>query len=291
MSDYQRVAKAIAYLIDRVGEQPSLEEVAAQVHLSPAHFQRLFSRWVGITPKRFLQVLTLERGKRLMLEPGSLLDVAGASGLSSSSRLYDHFVTLEAMTPGEYRRGGEGLTIDYGVHATSFGSLFLAATERGVCRAAFLDDTDGEEQLALVRACWPKARLISNPGVTEALVATMFERKPTSEKPLSLYVSGTNFQVMVWRALLRIPPGRVISYSQLAAALGNPKATRAVAGAVAANPVAFTIPCHRVIQQSGALGGYRWGPVRKQAMHLWENAHYSESEDEPLPDRVRSTLD
>lgn len=271
MSDYERIARAITYLQERVTAQPSLAELAAHVYLSPFHFQRLFSRWAGTTPKRFLQVLTLELGKNLLQQPGSLLEVADNVGLSSSSRLHDHFVQLEAVTPGEYRSRGQNLEIVYGMHATSFGSVLIAQTTRGICRAAFLDsDNDALPQLQELQRSWPLASLRQDQPATAGVAAALTGSLLTAERPLSLHLHGTNFQLAVWRALLRIPPGRAVSYGDVAAAIGRPKAVRAVGTAIGANPAAFLIPCHRVIQQSGALGGYRWGPVRKQAMQVWE---------------------
>ena len=272
MSDYDRIAKAISYAADRVTDQPSLEEMAAHVHLSPFHFQRLFSRWAGTTPKRFLQVLTLERGKSLLDESRPLLEVADSIGLSSSSRLHDHFVQLEAVTPGEYKEKGKDLELRYGVHGTPFGEIFIAVTNRGVCRVAFLDFDDVDEQLADLQKVWPLASLVKDDGAAVRVTSTMFAETSESQRPLSLHVAGTNFQIAVWRALLRIPPGAVVSYSQVAASLGRPQSSRAVGNAIGANPIAFLIPCHRVIQQSGALGGYRWGPMRKQMMQIWERA-------------------
>ncbi len=271
MSDYERIAKAISYLRDNVTAQPSLDELAAHVHLSPFHFQRLFSRWAGTTPKRFLQVLTLELGKKLLDDSGSLLEVSDKLGLSSSSRLHDHFVQLEAVTPGEYRAKGKDLTLEYGLHDTPFGRLFVAQTPRGVCRAAFIDDAEGkEEQLDAMRKTWPLANFKANAQATKAVADLLTANPGEVKRPLSLHVAGTNFQVAVWRALLRIPVGTAVSYSQVAEAVGSPRAVRAAGTAIGANPVAFLIPCHRVIQQSGALGGYRWGPVRKEAMQTWE---------------------
>lgn len=271
MSDYERIAKAITYIGQNVTAQPSLDDVAAHVHLSPFHFQRLFSRWAGTTPKRFLQVLTLERGKRLLEASGSLLEVSDALGLSSSSRLHDHFVQLEAVTPGEYRSRGQGLVIAHGAHDTPFGKIFVARTPRGVCRAAFLRGSDRAEQLDAVRNTWPLAMLKADAQAT-ADVAALLSAIPrrAAERPLSLHVVGTNFQIAVWRALLRVPAGSAVSYSQIAAAVGSPRAVRAAGTAVGANPVAFFIPCHRVIRQSGGLGGYRWGVERKQALQVWE---------------------
>ncbi len=276
MSDYERIAKAIAYITRNVREQPTLDDVAAHVHLSSFHFQRLFSRWAGTTPKRFLQVLTLELGKRLLEEPGSLLDVSDALGLSSGSRLHDHFVQLEAVTPGEYRNKGKGVVIEHGTHDTPFGRLFVARTPRGVCRAAFADAEDTGAQLDILRRTWPLASYTAGAAGAEAaaevaglLSATRNERA-SRPLPLSLHVAGTNFQIAVWRALLRIPAGSAVTYSRIAEAAGSPRAVRAVGTAIGANPVAFLIPCHRVIERSGALGGYRWGLERKQAMQAWE---------------------
>jgi AraC family transcriptional regulator of adaptative response/methylated-DNA-[protein]-cysteine methyltransferase len=269
MSDYDRIAKAITYITANVTAQPTLDEVAAHVHLSPFHFQRLFTRWAGTTPKRFLQVLTLELGKKLLEDSGSLLEVSGKLGLSSSSRLHDHFVQLEAVTPGEYRAKGKDLLIEYGEHDTAFGRLFVAQTPRGVCRAAFTDEDDAEAQLAVLRKTWPLATYKSSTKATGG-VASSLSSTARPDRPLSLHVAGTNFQVAVWRALLRIPVGSAVSYSQIAEAVGSPRAVRAAGTAIGANPVAFLIPCHRVIQQSGALGGYRWGLERKQALQAWE---------------------
>ncbi len=272
MSDYERIARAIEFIAGQAGSQPSLQEVAAHLHMSPAHFQRLFCRWAGVTPKRFLQVLTLERAKRLLHDARPVLDVTAAVGLSSGSRLYDHFVQLEAVTPGEFKQQGAGLTIEYGVHDTPFGNAFIAVTQRGICNLAFPDGSGVAKQLAGLSAKWPCAVLQENPRRTRAVVQAMFAAEKRPDGPLSLYVSGTNFQVSVWRALLQIPPGTVASYRQVAQAIGRPASARAVGLANGANPVPFLIPCHRVIRQSGELGGYHWGETRKQAMYAWEVA-------------------
>ncbi len=274
MSDYARIADAIRFIASQVARQPTLDEIAAHVHLSPFHFQRLFSRWAGVTPKRYLQVLTLERAKALLQESRPLLEVADTLGLSSGSRLYDHFVQLEAVTPGEYKQRGAGLVIDHGVHDTPFGQAFVALTPRGVCNFSFLDDQAPEAPLAALAQRWPEAELREAPSRTQGVIHTMFDSSKKADRPLSLHVSGTNFQISVWRALLQIPPARVVSYAQVASAVGNPKAARAVGLAVGANPVALMIPCHRVIQQNGKLGGYHWGETRKQAIHAWEAARY-----------------
>lgn len=272
MTDYDRIAKAISFISDRVYCQPTLNEVAAHVHLSPFHFQRLFSRWAGVTPKRFLQVLTLAHAKQLLKESKPILEVSDSLGLSSGSRLYDHFVHLEAVTPGEYKKGGVDLTIEYAVHDTPFGDAFIAVTPRGICHLAFMTDEGVDEHLVDLSKTWPHAEIYENHNSTLGAIKSMFGQKVALERPLSLYVSGTNFQISVWKALLQIPQGLVASYGQVAAAIGRPQAARAVGLAVGANPVAFLIPCHRVIQQNGKLGGYRWGKTRKQALYAWEMA-------------------
>lgn len=274
MSDYDRIAEAIAFIASRVNRQPRLQDVAAHLHISPFHFQRLFCRWAGVTPKRFLQVLTLERGKQLLKESRPLLEVSDSLGLSSGSRLYDHFVHLEAVTPGEYKKGGAGLTIKYAVHDTPFGKAFIAITSKGVCSLLFLEGVDRNGALADLRTKWPHAEIHEDRHRTRAVIQAIFGRHNKPDRPLSLYVSGTNFQVSVWKALLQIPSGTVASYSQVASAIGHPGAARAVGLAVGANPVALLIPCHRVIQQCGKLGGYRWGEIRKQAIHAWESARH-----------------
>lgn len=271
MSDYDRIASAMAYLVDRATAQPRLEEIAAHVHLSPYHFQRMFCRWAGTTPKRFLQVLTLERSKELLDSSRSLLEVSHELGLSGSSRLHDHFVQLEAVTPGEYKSRGKQMHIEYGVHPTPLGPMFVAVTQRGVCRVEFVDFSNIEELLDDLHNAWPFSSIGESLASTRHVIDAFFGGDTASKHgPLSLHVAGTNFQVAVWRALLKIPPGAVASYTQVAKALGAPKSARAVGNAIGANPVALLIPCHRVIQQSGALGGYRWGPTRKLMIQTWE---------------------
>lgn len=277
-SDYNRIAKAIQFLTEQAQNQPSLERIAAHVHMSPFHFQRLFCRWAGISPKRFLQVLTLEHSKHLLSTPLSLLETSHASGLSSGSRLYDHFVNMEAVTPGEFKNKGQQLLIEYGVHDSLFGQVFLAQTQRGICQIGFVDNTkDVQRELQVLKQAWPYANIVEDITKTKATVKKVFTFDKAVRQPLSLCVAGTNFQVKVWQALLRVAPGSAVSYSQLAASINAPKSARAVGSAVAKNPIGFIIPCHRVIQQSGALGNYRWGPARKQVIQVWENlsAHNS----------------
>ena len=272
MSDYDRIAQAISFIVDRVASQPTLKEVATHLHLSPFHFQRLFCRWSGVTPKRFLQALTLERAKQLLSESRPLLEVSDSLGLSSGSRLYDHFVHLEAVTPGEYKKGGVGLTIEYAVHDTPFGHAFIAITTRGICKFAFLEYSEINTSMSDLSAKWPHAKFHENYRSTQTIIKTMFDVEKKQDRPLSLHVSGTNFQISVWKALLEIPPGTVTSYTQVATRVGRPRAARAVGTAIGANPIAFLIPCHRVIQQSGKLGGYHWGETRMHAIHAWESA-------------------
>ncbi len=274
MTDYDRIAQAISFITDRVNSQPTLDEIAEHIHLSPFHFQRLFCRWAGVTPKRFLQTLTLERAKQLLSESKSLLEVSDSLGLSSGSRLYDHFVHLEAVTPGEFKTGGLGLQIEYGKHDTPFGKVFIAITPRGICSLTFLEHDQIDECLAGLYKKWPRAEMHENHDSTRVVIEAMFGKTIRLDRPLSLHVSGTNFQTSVWKALLEIPPGTVASYSQVATSIGHPHSARAVGLAVGANPVAFLIPCHRVIQQSGKRGGYRWGETRKHALHAWEAARY-----------------
>jgi len=272
MSDYERIAEAISYITECVECQPTLGDVAAHINLSPFHFQRLFSRWVGVTPKKYLQVLTVERAKQLLSESRSLLEVSDSIGLSSGSRLYDHFVQLEAVTPGDFKKGGLNLNIDYAVHETPFGKIFIAITSKGICKLSFLDSDDVENCLTELKIKWPYAKICENIIDTHAIVESIFDRQIKDDRPLSLYVSGTNFQISVWKALLQIPPAVVTSYAQIAKIIGRPRSARAVGTAMGKNPVAFLIPCHRVIQQSGKLGGYRWGESRLHAIHAWESA-------------------
>lgn len=272
VSDYNRVAQAIHFLEENVRRQPTLDEVARSVYLSEFHFQRLFRRWVGISPKRFLQFLTIEHAKRRLDECRSVLDATYDAGLSSPGRLHDLFVTLEAVTPGEYKRRGEGLRIAYGFHDTPFGTALLASTDRGLCALAFVDEGGEGAAIDDLRERWENADLDEDPRQTADLARRVFAPAEEDDRPIPLLVQGTNHQVRVWEALLRIPPGAMVSYEQLAAAAGRPDAVRAVASAVGRNPIAYAIPCHRVIRKLGALGGYRWGLGRKRAILGWEAA-------------------
>lgn len=274
-SDYARIEQAILYLDVHAREQPSLDNVAAHVGLSPFHFQRLFTRWAGISPKRFLQVHTLTTARRLLAERRSVLDTSYTVGLSGGGRLHELFITLTAMTPGEFKLGGEGLTVRYGVHPSPFGDCLIAACERGICGLHFLTGESEEEALAALRAQWPRATFEESREATAAWAERIFPAKPPREPtPLSVLVKGTPFQVQVWQALLRISPGHVSTYEDIAKAIGNPKAVRAVGSAVGDNPVALLIPCHRVLRKTGVFGDYRWGPARKKVMLAWESLRY-----------------
>ncbi len=270
--DYRRIEQAIHYIRTRQDAQPTLAEVAEHVHLSEFHFQRLFTRWAGVSPKRFLQVLTLQRAKSMLASTHcSILEAADLSGLSSASRLYDHFVQIEAVTPSEFKQRGAGLTLHHAVHPTPFGAAFIALSSRGICTLQFIEDDDPTKCLEQLQAQWPMARLLADDGShTAAVMAAVFNAQCRTDRPLTLWLRGTNFQINVWKALLQIPQGSALSYRQLAGRIQRPTAARAVGQAVGANPVAFLIPCHRVVRGDGALGGYRWGEQRKAAMQSWE---------------------
>lgn len=269
--DYERIALAIEFLVERVGEQPSLEEVAAHVHLSAPHFQRLFTRWAGVSPKRFLQVLTVEKAKALLRASQPVLEAAWAVGLSSGSRLHDHFVRIEALSPGEYRDGGRGLQLVHGGADTPMGPAWAVLTPRGIGRLEFLDASQRAQALEKLRRRWPAATLVEDDARIQRALAECFAQQGVTGPAPTLHIEGTAFQVQVWKALIRIPPGSLASYAQIAQAVGRPRAARAVGQAVGDNPVAMLIPCHRVIQGSGLLGGYRWGRTRKLALNLRES--------------------
>ena len=272
-SDYSRVAQAIEYLEAHATDQPGLVEVAAHVGLSEFHFQRLFHRWAGVTPKDFLQCLTLTRAKALLLDSRSLLETSLELGLSGPSRLHDLFLNVEAMTPGTFKRGGGGLTIHWGVHETPFGEALLAVTPRGLCGLSFLGDGPREDALRGLRRRWPEAELAEAPDRTGPIAREVTARmQGTIGQPLALVLKGSPFQVKLWQALLAIPEGRVTSYQGLAGLIQSPGASRAVGTALSMNPIGYLIPCHRVIRATGAIGEYRWGSVRKQALLAMEGA-------------------
>ena len=277
-SDYGRVAEAIAFLRAHHKQQPDLRALAAHLGLSEFYIQKLFSRWAGISPKRFVQFLTVEYAKRRMTETIDLLTLAYDAGLSGPGRLHDLFVTMEAMSPGEYKRAAAGMTVRYGVHETPFGPALLATTRRGICHLSFVDRQRHEQAIIDLQALWPSARFEHKPVETASLLGTIFDRKQAGgEKSLTLWVGGSNFQIQVWRALLQIPFARLLNYQQLAAFMGRPKAARTVGSAIAHNPVAYLIPCHRVLRRNGDFGKYHWGEARKAAMIAWEAASDTEA--------------
>jgi AraC family transcriptional regulator, regulatory protein of adaptative response / methylated-DNA-[protein]-cysteine methyltransferase len=272
--DYHTVGQALTYLEEHYLQQPDLKEVAASVHLSEYHFQRLFTRWVGISPKRFLQYLTKERVKALLVDSGNVLSATYQAGLSSPGRLHDLFVNCEAVTPGDYKAQGKDLEIFYGFHPTPFGECLLALTGRGISDLIFLESGGREQAVAALRKRWAKAALREDPGRTGPVVAQVFTWLSGGEAgPFSLHLRGTNFQIKVWEALLRIPSGTVVSYNDLAVSIGMPTAARAIGNAVGSNPIPVIIPCHRVIRKMGAFSGYRYGVARKKALLGWEAAY------------------
>lgn len=268
--DYARIEQAIRFIRRHAAHQPRLAEIAAHVGLSPYHFQRLFRRWVGISPKRYLEVLTVDQAKTLLDAARSLLDVAYEVGLSGPSRLHEQFVALEAASPGEFKARGRGLEVRYGIHGGPFGDMIVAQTRRGVCFLAFVDRQCQGREIARLQSLYPEAALIEDARATAAVPHRIFQGPGARGVKTPLAVRGTNFQVNVWRALLRIPVGETLSYGQLAGAIGRPEAVRAVANAVAANPVNWLIPCHRVLRANGDIGGYRGGQDRKRALLAWE---------------------
>jgi AraC family transcriptional regulator of adaptative response/methylated-DNA-[protein]-cysteine methyltransferase len=273
MNDYARVEKAIRFLKDSCLEQPDLRTVAEVAGVSEFHFQRLFSRWAGISPKAMLQLFTAQRAKTLLRDSRSVLDAALDTGLSGPGRLHDLMIAVDAVTPGEFKSYGSGVEISYGFHATPFGVCMIGATARGVCRLSFLDQDNRKSRAELVddfTVEWPRATFREDSPITARLARRIFCRGAARE-PLQVLLVGTPFRLKVWQALLEIPFGRVASYSDVARSVGAPDACRAVGSAVGANPVAYLIPCHRVIRETGVIGQYRWGAERKIAMLIWEN--------------------
>lgn len=272
MSDYMRIAGVIRYLDEHHTAQPDLAALAAHVGLSPFHFHRLFSSWAGTTPKNFLQCLTLTHAKALLARGDSVLDTALQTGLSGPGRLHDLCVQLEAASPGEIRAGGAGWTIVAGIADSPFGPCLIAESPRGICHLAFLPSADGQDWSSL-RAAWPNARVRRDDAAVHELALRIFtpSAPAAARPPLKAYVRGNALQLRVWRALLQLQPGMLFSYGRLAQALGMPRAARAVGSAIARNPLACLIPCHRVIRATGVVGDYRWDPVRKRALIAWES--------------------
>ncbi|RZF49534.1 methylated-DNA--[protein]-cysteine S-methyltransferase [Acinetobacter halotolerans] len=266
--NYDRIAQAIAYIQQNFQQQPQLDEVAAHIHLSPAHFQRLFSEWVGTSPKKFLQYISVEYAKNILKQQGSIFDATFATGLSSTSRLHDLFIQIEGMTPAEYKHGGQNLSIHYQFAETLFGEVLIASTHKGICALTFVQhQADALEQL---KSQFPQAIFKQQADQFQQSALVLFQKDQRRLADIKLHLKGTDFQLKVWQSLLKIPMGQLSTYGELAQAIEHPKAVRAVGTAIGNNPVAFLIPCHRVIQSTGAFGGYEWGATRKMAMIGWE---------------------
>ena len=268
--DYRRIESAIHYIREHHTAQPPLEEIAAHVHMSPYHFQRLFTRWAGISPKKFLQYLTLQYAKAQLRNNSSLLDITYEAGLSSTSRLHDLFISLEGMTPGQYKKAGSGISIYYGFHQGPFGKYILAITsEQGICALEFIEE---EKQAAeSLKKQWSESEITYDPEKTGPTATRLFS--PGISPRLKLLVKGTPFQLKVWEALLKIPFGELVSYQLVSEHINNPRGLQATGGAIGKNPVAYLIPCHRVVRKTGEINGYRWGLDRKSALIGWEAAH------------------
>src|SRR5712671_3536764 len=269
--DYAVVRRAIAYISERWRAQPEIEQIAHAVGVTPDELHHLFRRWAGLTPKAFLQAITLDNARKLLRDSASVLDATYEVGLSGPGRLHDLFVTHEAMSPGEWKSGGAGLTISYGFHPSPFGTALVMATERGLAGLAFADANEEQAALADMAGRWPQASIVEDHARTAPLAQRVFDSKLwRAERPLRVVLIGTDFEVRVWETLLRIPLGRAVTYSDIATNIRAPKAARAVGAAVGKNPISFVVPCHRALGKGGALTGYHWGITRKQAMLGWE---------------------
>jgi AraC family transcriptional regulator of adaptative response/methylated-DNA-[protein]-cysteine methyltransferase len=272
--NFNRIAEAIEYLTQNFKEQPDLDTVARKVHISPFHFQRLFSEWAGVSPKKFLQFLTLDYAKNLLKEKGAtLFDAAFETGLSGTGRLHDLFIKIEGMTPGEYKNGGEALSINYSYAESPFGNILVASTTKGICHMAFADDEQGA--LQELQQHFPNAAYRQMVDLIQQNALYIFTHDWNRIEQIKLHLKGTDFQLKVWETLLKIPVGGLSTYRTVAARINNPNALRAVGSAIGQNPVAFIIPCHRVIQSAGTFGNYHWGSTRKTAMIGWEAAKVS----------------
>lgn len=267
--NYSRIAEAIDYIKENFKSQPNLEEVAEKIHLSPAHFQRLFTEWAGTSPKKFLQYISVEHAKKILKEEQvTLFDTAFETGLSSTSRLHDLFINIEGMTPAEYKNGGKNLCINYSFAESPFGSLIVASTGKGVCYMAF--EEEEEKALDNLIKKFPNATFQRKLDLIQQNALFIFQNDWNGPDEIKLHLKGTDFQLKVWESLLKIPMGRLSTYGHIAKQIGNSRASRAVGSAIGNNPVAFLIPCHRVIRSSGIFGGYMWGTTRKAAIIGWE---------------------
>ncbi len=269
---YQLMRRAIDLIDSDDGRQKSLEDIAQDMRMSPAHFQRIFSRWAGVSPKRYQQWLMLDHAKALLTERHTTLDTADTVGLSGSGRLHDLFVRWEAMSPGDYAKGGDGLEILWGWFESPFGPALIMGTEKGICGIGFAVEEGAENTMSDLRARWPNAKFIEDTSALAPLVDLAFPSDQANGAPAKLFLIGAPFQIKVWEALLSIPTGHVTTYSDIARVIGHPKAVRAVGTAVGRNPISWLIPCHRALRKSGGLGGYHWGLPVKRAMLAWEAA-------------------
>jgi AraC family transcriptional regulator of adaptative response/methylated-DNA-[protein]-cysteine methyltransferase len=269
---YKVIERALDAIDAEGGAGLSLDDLARCLSMSPAHFQRVFSRWVGVSPKRYQQYLTLGQAKALLAERHTTLGAALDAGLSGSGRLHDLFLRWEAMTPGEYARMGDGLTVFWGWFDSPFGPALVMGTERGLCGIGFADEPGAETAMTDMIGRWPRARFVEDPTMLRPWVEAAFGLSAPGGDRTPLYLIGAPFQIKVWEALLSIPSGHVTTYSDIAERIGSPRAVRAVGNAVGRNPVSWLIPCHRALRKSGALGGYHWGLPRKRAMLAWESA-------------------
>lgn len=271
MEDYQRIEQAISFIRDNFRDQPDLDEIARQIHLSPFHFQRLFKSWAGVSPKKFLQFISIEYAKQLLEEQKTLATVSFETGLSGTSRLHDLFIQIEGMTPGEYQQGGKNLHIHYSYAETRFGNILIASTEKGICHISFVPESADSPE-AEIKNRFPAASLEQKTDLHQQQALKLFREDWSDLDRIKLHLKGTPFQIKVWSALLQIPAGSLKSYHQIASVIGDAKASRAVGTAIGSNPIAYLIPCHRVITSSGNMGGYHWGIDRKRAMIGWEAA-------------------
>ena len=271
--DFDRIAEAIEYIRANFKDQPNLDEVARSVSLSPSHFQRLFTQWAGVSPKKFLQYMSIEYAKKILKENrATLSDAAYETGLSGTGRLHDLFINIEGMTPGEYKNGGERLVINYSFAETIFGDIIVASTAKGICYMAFIEKNGESEALECLRRKFPNAAYLRRFDIMQQNALFIFTQDWSMLGEIKLHLKGTEFQLKVWETLLKIPMGKLTTYGNIAGYINTPKASRAVGTAIGDNPVAFLIPCHRVIRSSGELGGYHWGPTRKAAIIGWEAA-------------------
>jgi AraC family transcriptional regulator of adaptative response/methylated-DNA-[protein]-cysteine methyltransferase len=276
MQDFQRIEQAIRFIRENFRDQPGLDEIASQIHLSPFHFQRLFKEWAGVSPKKFLQFTSIEYAKQLLLEQNTLATVSFETGLSGTSRLHDLFIQIEGMTPGEYQHGGKNLRINYSHAETIFGDILIASTEKGICHISFIQESQYSPETEIIDR-FPESTLEQKTDLHQQEALKLFREDWSDLNRIKLHLKGTPFQIKVWNALLHIPMGSLKSYLSIANEIGDDKASRAVGTAIGNNPIAFLIPCHRVITSSGNLGGYHWGIDRKSAMIGWEASFKAQS--------------